>query len=58
MSIKKKDSGGVAIGGMLIAGVGVGLAFVQHSPMLFVAALLSGLGLGLVIAAIFAHRSN
>lgn len=58
MAIKKKDSGGVAIGGMLIAGVGVGLAFIQQSPMWFVAALLTGLGLGLVIAAILAHKSD
>ena len=47
---KKIDKSSWTIGGGLLMGIGAGFFFLQESPMAFVACLLLGLGLGLVIA--------
>ena len=46
------DGGGSwAVGGMTLVGIGVGFAFLQFSPLLFVASIMVGIGSGLVMAA-------
>ena len=49
---KKDDKSTWAIGGCLLMGIGVGFLFVKENPLAFIASLLIGLGLGLVITAI------
>lgn len=49
MANKREDRSVWAIGGTTIIGVGVGFIFIQSSPMLFIASVLIGVGLGLVI---------
>ena len=46
----KNDRSSWIIGGATIIGVGVGLIFLKTSALLFVASILIGIGLGLVIA--------
>lgn len=52
METKKDDKSSWAIGGTLIIGIGVGFFFLPSSPLLFVASILIGLGVGLVLAPI------
>jgi hypothetical protein len=40
------------IGGMLMVGVGIGIAFIKVSPLIMVGAIIAGIGLGLTITAI------
>ena len=40
------------IGGMTLIGLGVGFVFLQESALLFVASILIGIGLGVVIASL------
>ena len=47
----KSEKGSWAIGGTTLIGVGVGLIFLKASAIFFVASILIGIGLGLVIAA-------
>ena len=47
---KGSDRSTWVIGGTTLIGIGVGLIFVKTSALLFVASILIGLGLGLVIA--------
>ncbi len=56
MTNKKNDKSTWAIGGSILMGMGVGLFFVQKSPIAFVACMLLGLGLGLVITAIISRE--
>jgi len=49
MKNKKEDRSTWAIGGTTIIGIGVGFIFLQSSPLLFVASIMIGLGVGLVI---------
>ncbi len=56
MTNKKDDKSSWAIGGTTLIGVGVGFIFVQVSPMLFVASILIGIGLGLVITPIISRE--
>jgi hypothetical protein len=44
------DRSSWVIGGTTLAGLGVGLIYVQTSALIFVAAILIGIGAGLVIA--------
>ncbi|MEJ2602939.1 MAG: hypothetical protein P8172_06555 [Gammaproteobacteria bacterium] len=44
------DKSSWVIGGTTLAGLGVGLIYVQTSALIFVAAILIGIGAGLVIA--------
>jgi hypothetical protein len=50
---KPMDRGGLAIGGTTLVGVGTGFIFLQTSPLLFVACILMGVGVGLLITALF-----
>ncbi len=56
MTTKKNDKSTWAIGGMTIIGVGVGFFFLQTSPLWFVASILIGVGLGLVISSVISRR--
>lgn len=58
MTDKKEDKSTWAIGGTTVIGVGVGLIFVQTSPLLMVASVLIGVGLGLVITPIISALNN
>ena len=52
---KRIDKSSWAIGGSLLVGIGVGFLFLQENPLAFVAFLLVGLGVGLVLAAILSR---
>jgi len=54
--IKGLDRGAWAIGGTTMIGLGVGFIFLTTNIFLFIACLLSGIGLGLVIAAFLPER--
>ena len=58
MTTKKEDKSSWAIGGTTLIGVGVGLIFIQASPILFVASILIGIGLGLVITPIISNKKE
>lgn len=58
MTDKKEDRSTWAIGGMTMVGVGVGLIFVRSSPMLMVASIIIGIGVGLVITALISTRKR
>lgn len=55
---KKEDRTGLIIGGMTCVGIGVGFVFLRTSALLFVACILMGIGVGLVIASIFAGKKG
>jgi hypothetical protein len=55
---KKCDKSSWAIGGMTLIGIGVGFIFLQTSALLFVASILIGIGLGLVIAPIISRKES
>jgi len=46
------DRGGLAIGGTTLMGLGVGFIFLQTSVLAFIASLLIGIGLGLLITSL------
>jgi hypothetical protein len=50
------DRGAWAIGGTTLMGLGIGFIFIQTNIFIFLASLLSGIGLGLVIAALLPSR--
>lgn len=50
MTTKKTDKSSWVIGGTTIIGLGVGFIFLKTSPLIFVACIFIGMGLGLVIA--------
>jgi Na+/melibiose symporter-like transporter len=52
---KKDDKSSWAIGGGLLIGMGVGFFFIKENPLAFVACLLIGLGLGLVITTLISR---
>ncbi len=45
--LKSKD--GLAIGGGVLVGVGVGFTLLELSPLFFLGSILIGLGLGLIL---------
>jgi len=53
---KQIDRGAWAIGGTTMMGLGIGFIFLQTSVFIFIASLLTGIGLGLVIAALLPNR--
>jgi hypothetical protein len=55
---KKDDKSSWAIGGTTLIGIGVGFIFLQTSALLFVASVLIGIGLGLVIAPIISSKKS
>ena len=48
--MKKNSKGGLAIGGCTLIGIGVGFTFLTVNVFYFLASILAGIGLGLVIA--------
>ncbi|TFG74907.1 MAG: hypothetical protein E4H26_07045 [Flavobacteriales bacterium] len=58
MTKKKEDKSNWAISGMTMVGVGVGLFFLQSNALLFIASILIGIGLGLVIAPIISRNKE
>ena len=58
MTNKIDDKSSWAIGGTTIIGIGVGFIFLHTSALLFVASMMIGLGLGLVIAPIISSRKG
>ena len=56
MKINENDKSSWAIGGMTLIGVGVGLIFVQTSPIIMAASVLIGIGIGLVITSILSKK--
>jgi len=55
---KSGDRSTWAIGGMTLVGPGVGLIFIKASVLLFVASLLSGIGVGLLVASLIPRRQG
>lgn len=55
---KTQDKSDWAIGGGLLAGLGVGFFFLPAQPMAFVGCLLAGLGFGLIIAPIISRMKD
>jgi hypothetical protein len=45
-----------AIGGSVLVGIGAGFFFLRDNPLAFVACILIGIGLGLVITAIISRK--
>ena len=58
MKNKKEDRSTWVIGGTTIIGIGVGFIFLQSSPLLFVASIMIGLGLGLVIVPLIPRKKE
>lgn len=56
MTDKVHDKSTWAIGGGVLAGLGVGFFFLPHSALAFVGAIIAGLGVGLVITAIISRK--
>jgi len=52
---KTVDKSDWAIGGGVLAGIGVGFFFLPESPLAFVGSLMAGLGLGLMITSIISR---
>jgi len=52
---KKNNKSTWVIGGTTLIGIGVGFIFLQTSALLFVASILIGIGLGLVITPIISR---
>ncbi|MFC2084093.1 hypothetical protein ACFLS9_03470 [Bacteroidota bacterium] len=57
-SNKRDDKSSWAIGGTTLMGVGIGLIFLKTSPLIFVACILIGIGLGLVITPIISSKKK
>jgi multisubunit Na+/H+ antiporter MnhG subunit len=55
---KNEDKSTWAIGGTTLIGIGVGFIFLQKSALFFVASVLIGIGLGLVIAPIISSKKE
>jgi len=55
---KKVDKSSWVIGGTTMIGIGVGFIFLQTSALFFIASILIGIGLGLVIAPIISGKNS
>jgi len=52
----KSDKSTWTIGGTTLMGIGVGFIFLKESVLLFIASILIGIGLGLVITSLFSKN--
>jgi len=55
---KKEDKSTWAIGGGVLMGIGAGFFFLKESPVAFVACILLGIGLGLMITSIISSKEG
>jgi hypothetical protein len=55
---KKDDKSSWIIGGTTCIGIGVGFIFLHISALLFVASILIGVGVGLVVASIISSKRS
>ena len=55
---KKEDKSTWAIGGTTLIGIGVGFIFLKESALLFVASILIGIGLGVVITSLISREKR
>jgi len=55
---KKEDKSTWAIGGGVLMGIGAGFFFLKESPLAFVACILLGIGLGLMITSIISSKEG
>jgi len=55
---RKNDKSAWAIGGKTLIGIGVGFIFLKESPLIFVASILIGIGLGLVITSLISRSAG
>jgi hypothetical protein len=55
---RKRDKSTWAIGGTTLIGIGVGFIFLKVSPLFFVASILIGIGLGLVITSLISREKK
>jgi len=53
---KKNDKSTWVIGGTTLIGIGVGFIFLKESALFFVASILIGIGLGLVITSLISRE--
>ena len=56
MTLKKEDRSTWAIGGGVVVGLGVGFFLLPLSSLYFVGSLMTGLGLGIIAAAVLSRR--
>ena len=56
MNNKKGDKSSWVIGGTTLIGVGIGFIFLRTSALLFIASILVGIGVGLVVASILSSK--
>jgi len=56
--MKKDDKSSLAIGGCLMIGIGVGFVFLTTNVFYFIASIMVGLGLGLLIASLIPKKEN
>ena len=58
-TINKKDNKNAwVVGGTTLIGIGIGFLFLQTSALLFVASILIGIGVGLVITALISREKE
>jgi hypothetical protein len=55
---KKDDKSSWAIGGGVLMGIGAGFFFLRENPLAFVACILLGLGLGLLMTAVISRKTT
>ena len=55
---KKDDKGSWVIGGTTLIGIGVGFILLHTSALFFVASILIGIGVGIVINGIMSDRKS
>lgn len=54
----KEDKNNWAIGGGVLAGLGIGFFFLAESALMFVGSIIFGLGIGLLITSILARKKD
>ena len=56
MAESDNDRSTWAVGGGVLAGLGVGLFFLETSSLAFVGCLVAGLGVGLIVTSVISRR--
>lgn len=55
---KKDDKSSWVIGGTTLIGIGIGFIFLRTSALLFVASILIGIGVGIMISGIMSSKKS